>query len=414
VVCGFGSLQLWHNLGDGTFAEVAAEYGLLSGDWNVTVAAGDFKRDGFVDLYIVTYANWKPDLKQLCKNDQGLRDICGPTLYPGTRDRMFENTGAGFQDTSEASHLVPKNRGLGIVTADIDDDGFLDAMVVNDVEENQLYFGDSSGVFTECGVLSGVAYSNTGEREGSMGIDLGDFDRDGRPDLWYTNYTQQDNSLLKNFSDRGFLHSADTVGLSGVSRPWVGFGTGFADFDCDGWEDLFVINGHVAYERRDSPYYQPPQLFRNEQGQRFVDVSSQGGPYFSLRWSGRGAAETDWNDDGAIDLIVVHQNDPVAVLTNLHTAKHWIRVNLVGTTSDRSAVGAKVTVEAGDRTNTRWKCGGGNYLSHSDSRQLFILPEERPADVTVKWLGGRTEVFANLIPESTHTLIEGRGQHVTP
>ena len=414
VVSGYGDIQLWHNLGDGVFTEVADGYGLRSHDWNVSAAAGDFNRDGLVDLYILTYANWTPSLTQLCKNDQGLRDICGPTLYPGTRDHLFENTGTGFRDVTDTAHLVPKNRGLGVVTADIDDDGFLDVVVVNDEEENQLYYGDATGAFTENGVLAGIAYSNTGEREGSMGIDLGDFDADGRPDLWYTNYTQQDNSLLKNYADRGFLHSADSMGLSGVSRPWVGFGTGFADFDCDGWDDLFVINGHVAYERRDSPYYQPPQLFRNEQGQRFTDVSGEGGPYFSARWSGRGSAKVDWNDDGAPDLIVVHQNDPVAVLTNRHKSDHWISVKLIGTASERSAVGATATVETNGRMNTRWKYSGGNYLSHSDTRLLFVLHNEQPSDVVVKWLGGATEVFSKLSPQVTHTLIEGRGQDVAP
>jgi hypothetical protein len=413
-VAGFEGVQLWHNSGDGTFVDVAATLGIEARGWNVSAAAGDFNRDGLVDIYLLTYADWKPDANQKCMNDQGLRDICGPTLYPGSRDHLFENTGTGFHDVTERVQLVPANRGLGLVTADIDENGFLDMIVVNDVQENQLYLGDESGVFHETGVLAGVAYSNTGEREGSMGVDLGDFDADGRPDLWYTNYTQQDNSLLKNLSGRGFVHSADVAGLSGVSRPWVGFGTGFADFDGDGWEDLFVANGHVAYERRDSPYFQPPQFFRNQQGERFVELKSEGGAYFDSTWSGRGAAKGDLNDDGALDLVIVHQNEPAAVLMNRHQIQNWVSVILVGTGSDRNSIGAVASVADSGRILKRWVLGGGSYLSHSDSRLYFALSQSEPADVTVTWLGGTEEKFVGLKPGMTHTLVEGRGQHVAP
>ena len=391
LVVGFTGVKFYCNQGDGSFQEMANAMGLRSTAWNVSAAAGDLNRDGLVDLYVVTYADSPLDAARTCMNDQGLRDICGPTLFPGTQDVMFENTGEGFIDVTSRVGLVPKNRGLGIVIADLDANGFLDVFVANDVEENQLYFGEESGVFTENGILSGVAYSNSGEREASMGVDVGDFDGDGRPDLWYANYAQQDNSLLRNFGNRGFLHSADVMGLGGVSRPWVGFGTEFADFDGDGWDDLYVVNGHVTYERRDSPYYQPPQLFRNINGSNFVDVSSQGGPYFKSTWSARGSATWDWNNDGSLDLVVVHQNEPAVVLTNRHIQSNWISVELVGTKSDRNAIGSYVMIDVDGRTITRWKHSGGSYLSHSDPRLLFGLSVAEPIRATValdRWLNG--------------------------
>ncbi len=414
LVAGYRGIRLWRNWGDGTFQECAAELGLVNDAWNVTAAAADYDRDGLIDIYLLTYAEWMPDTNRKCLNDQQLRDICGPTSFPGARDALFRNTGSGFTDVRDQVGLAPGNRGLGLVAADFDGNGYIDFAVVNDVEENQLYLNDSESRFREEAVLWGIAYSNTGEREGSMGIDLGDYDNDGFPDLWYTNYAQQDNSLMHNAAGSGFVHSASLVGLAGVSRQWVGFGTLLTDFDGDGWEDIFVANGHVAYERRDSPYYQPPQLFRNDHGRRFVEVTRDGGPYFDGTWSGRGALKTDVNEDGAWDLVVVHQNEPAVLLRNRRPPKSWIRLDLVGTNSDRNAMGAVLSIRQGEQIMKRWKPGGGSYLSHSDPRLLFPLVDDAPVDVTVVWLGRQTEVFPQLPTQRTHILVEGRSSHVVP
>jgi hypothetical protein len=412
LLAGFGGMHLWRNQGDGTFAEVTKQQGLQHDSWNVSAAVGDFDRDGLPDLYLLTYADWQPDPRRRCLNDRGLRDICGPTMFKGVSDAVFRNTGSGFEDITQRMGLVPHNRGLGVVVADLDIDGFLDVVVVNDVEENLLYRGTDLGTFRESGLLAGIAYSNSGQREGSMGVDIGDFDGDGSADLWYTNYSQQDNSLLKNVGRSGFLHQADLFGLSGVSRPWVGFGTLLADFNGDGWDDIFITNGHVAYERRDSPYFQPPQLFKNDSGKRFFEATDQGGNYFDLTWSGRGALQMDYNNDGANDVVVVHQNDPVALLRNQHRVANWIRLDLVGTTVERQAIGAVATIVQADRKLHRWKYSGGSYLSHSDARLLFSLHESAPVDVAVTWPGGRVENFVGLQTNMTHVLIEGAAEHV--
>ncbi len=411
-VAGYRACRLYRNGQDGTFADVTQAAGLdVCQGWNITAAWTDIDRDGWLDLYVLTYAKCEPDHTRKGPNDQGLRDVLPPWLFPGDSDRLLRNRGDGtFEDITRAAGLVAGNRGLGVVTADVDEDGWQDIYVVNDIEENQLYMGGPELPFTNEAVLAGVAFSASGEREGSMGVDVGDFNGDGLADLWYTNYTNQDNSLLRNMDRTGFLNVNDVTGVLGQSRLWVGFGTGFADFDHDGWLDLFVLNGHVAYDRLDSPYFQPAQLFRNDAGRRYVEITDQGGPYFSVPHAGRGAAVGDLDNDGAPDLVVVHQNDPVQLLRNRNAAKHWLSMELRGTKSNLDAIGAKVAARCGDRTLTRWVRGGGGYLSAFDPRVLLSLPDDSPVDVTITWPTGTTEVFSQLTPGQTHVVTEGQGQ----
>jgi hypothetical protein len=414
-IAGFGGCRLYRNEEGKRFVDVTDKSGLICKSWNVTGAWLDYDRDGWLDLYVVTYADWQPDDKRLCANDKGLRDVCGPTLFKGNRDHLFRNQGDGtFADVTDKAGLVERNRGLGVVTSDFNDDGWMDIYVVNDVQENQLYLGGERLPFSEEGIAKGVAYSASGERDGSMGVDIGDFDNDGLADIFYTNYTHQDNSLMKRLPGGGFLNISDISGVIGTSRLWVGFGTGFADFDNDGWSDLFVINGHVAYDRRDSPYFQPAQLFANIKGKKIEDISDRGGPYFDVRHAGRGASVCDLDNDGSLDLVVVHQHDPVVILRNRNPNKNWVRVSLRGTKSNTDAVGAKVTLNQNDRILTRWQRGGGGYLAYFDPRHLFPLSEAKPVEVTVRWPTGKSEVFVDLKPSQTHELVEGSGRTIMP
>jgi enediyne biosynthesis protein E4 len=291
---GFRAASCSATISKGGFEDVTEAAGLRIERWGVTGAWVDIDNDGWLDLYVITYCDWLPDHRRRCMNDQQLRDICGPSMFPGARDYLWRNRATGRSRISPTGQGSNRSRALGVVVADFDEDGWMDIYVANDVQENHLYRGGPKFPLESVGLMAGVAFSDHGERQGSMGVDVGDFDGDGRIDIWYTNYSNQDNSLMRNVDAMGFIGAGSVSGMFGISRVWVGFGTGFADFDSDGWADLFVANGHVAYERLDSPYYQPAQLFRNEAGQRFVDVSDQGGPYFSVPHVGRGAASATW------------------------------------------------------------------------------------------------------------------------
>jgi hypothetical protein len=414
LVTGFGGCQLWHNDRGRRFENVTESAGLTADDWSASAAWADFDRDGWLDLYVTNYAAWKPGKPEICLHDKlggKYRDTCAPTMYGGQRDRLWRNRRDGtFEDVSERAGLLPAMRGLGVVAGDFDADGWIDFFVVNDVHENQLYWGAAQLPLHEGAVLAGLAFSPSGEREGSMGVDLADFNGDGKADLFYTNFAGQDNSLLLATGKRGYSNVTSRWGLSGPSRRWVGFGTIAADFDLDGRPDLFVANGHVLYESPSAPYRQPAQIFRNDAGARMVEVSEQGGSYFSVPHVGRGVAVGDLDNDGAPDLVIVHQNDPVTLLRNLHSSPRILKLTLKGTTSNPEAIGSSVSVRQADRLWVQWVRGGGSYLSHSDVRLQFALPTSEPAKITVTWPSGDTEDFSATTLETSHQLTEGTGR----
>lgn len=410
LVTGFGSVRLYRNQGDGTFRDITAESGLNCDRWQTGATWADVDRDGNLDLFVVTYVDWKPRLGEQCVNTDKIRDVCGPSRYLGQPDYLWHNRGDGrFEDISESSGVALPGRGFSAVAIDVNGDGWQDFFVANDVQENYLFLGDRSGHFQEAGVLWGCAYSSTGHAQGSMGAAATDVNGDGWPDLWVTNFTEEDNALYLNEGGTGFTDSSVAVGLAGVSWKWVGFGTGFADFDHDGWLDLVIANGHVQYSSKGAPYRQPAQLFRNQGGGRFAESSSSGGSYFRDVHPGRGLAIGDFNDDGAADFVVVHQNEPATLLQNRRQTRCWARLLLCGTTSNRDGFGAKVTFNIDGRQTTRWVQSGSGYLSTFDPRVLLALPNNQNVTVNVLWPSGMEEEFPNLTQRQTHVLREGRG-----
>jgi hypothetical protein len=410
-VTGYPHCAFYCNQGDGTFREMSDSETVADVGLHAASAWGDFDGDGLPDVFVSGYVTFDLREDRNCGEDlRGIRDICGIWQYPPAPDRIYRNLGDGrFLETTSIAGLRADGKGLGAVAADINGDQALDLYVANDFTANFLYLGDGRGAFRERGLESGAALDENGAPQGSMGVDFGDYDGDGRGDLFVTNYQLEDNILYRNQGD-GLFSVAAHAGLEGVCRPYVGFGTGWVDFDSDGWQDLFVLNGHVMYHTGQSSYEQPQFLFQNVGGTRFENRSADGGPYFSIRHVARGGAVGDLNNDGTPDLVVVHQNAPVSFLRNQKIPTRWVSLCLHGINSDPFGVGAVVTARFLERELVRYVRSGAGYLSHFDRRILIPVDENQPAACTVRWLNGRQEIFQNLLPGQTHHLIEGHGE----
>lgn len=411
-VCCYGRSRFFHNMGDGCFEDETETCGLKIEGWRTAAVWADVDHDGFSDLYAAGYVRWSPEKDILCRYWQGKRDVCSPRRFPAEDDVLFRNRGDGtFEDFTKTAGLKPGGTGLGVVAADVNADGWIDLYVANDETNNLLYLGGPDGKLREVGEMAGVATNEYGMHDGSMGLDIGDLDGNGLPEIWMTNFQSEDNVLFRNMGNNMFSPGTTAMRLAGRSRPHVGFGTGLVDFDGDGMLDIYVANGHVFYHVGILPYQQPAQLFRNREGKRFDDISQKGGVYFRTPHVGRGAAAGDLDNDGAPDLVFVHQNEPVEVLRNNRTASRFVRVALRGRKCSRDAVGAVLSWNSGGRTITRHVRGGAGYFSHSDQRLIVPLAGSESVDVNVVWPGGGREVFRNLRSGRDFILVQGRGEY---
>jgi hypothetical protein len=414
LVCAYGRTRLFVNLGDGTFEELGAECGLPTEGFNTAAAFGDFDRDGLPDLMTVRYTDWSPETDVICHGGvEQARDLCGPTSYPTTPCILLRNDGAGgFEDWSERLGKQFGVHGLGVAAADLNLDGWVDFFVSSDAMPNQLYLGGPNGL-VEQGVSAGVAYGEWGQPEANMGIEIGDYNGDGLPDIFITHFENEDNALYRNLGNGLWVHSTVAAGLSGTLRTRVGFGTAMADFDHDGWQDIFVLNGNTIYTTAETPYEQAPQLFRNLGGKRFADISSQGGPYFDEKHSGRGNLLGDIDNDGGFDMATASMNDPVRLLRGRQTPENYVRVRLAATKGERDGTGARLVSKFAGRELTRFAVRGAGYFSQFDTRVAFPLDAAADeAEVTVLWPGRGAEVFRGLAPRQTHCLVEGRGEAI--
>ena len=405
VTC-YGRNCLLLNQGDGTFLDATLEAGLRSvPTWNTAAALGDVNRDGELDLYVTGYVDWVPSATRYS-------EVPPPQDFHPAGDHLFLNSGDGrFVEFSKEAGIRKDGMGLGVIAADVNEDQRIDFYVANDVVENHLYLGTDGVPLREVGALSGVAFNELGSPEGSMGVDCGDVNGDGRVDLFVTNYEMEDNSLYLNQGEGQFQHATAAFRLAGVSRPQVKFGTGLRDFDGDGWLDLFVVSGHVRYQAGRQPFLQPPTLCRNDQGQGFVDITKSGGTWFRAGHAARGTATGDLDGDGGLDLVVSSLTEPVTVLHNRMPASNWVRTRLVGTRSPRTPIGSRVSLTVFGRECVRMVTSGSGYMSHSeDSLLMAIEPNRVAVDITVTWPSGLIEVFAGLPVMRESVLVEGRGQ----
>jgi hypothetical protein len=410
LLSGWRRVALYHNESDGQggrrFKDVTSAMGLDRGiGWATSAAFADLDGDGWSDLYVCQYADWSFDNHPTCSYDGRTPDICPPTIFRGLPHKVFRNQkGQRFDDVSREAGLHPggdkTSYGLGVVVVDLDGDGKPEIYVANDSAPNFLYRNEStpgSIRLREVGMAAGVAVDGGGRPTGSMGVDVGDPEGTGRPALWVTNFENEVHAVYRNESSNGrlrFAFASESAGVAAIGKKFVGWGTGFADFDRDGHEDLIVAHGHAVRHPIGAPRRQQPVLLMNDGG-RFIDRSSTAGPYFLEPHPGRGVILADFDNDGRTDAVITHVNEPAVVLRNVSRPNHhWIGIEWAPS-SQRSLVGAKVEMNAGGRTQTRFCKGGGSYASSGDPRILFGLGRIGTVDsITITW------------PDGTHTDLE--------
>lgn len=412
LVTGYHGLLLYHNRGDGTFAECSRAAGLDPGFWNTGAAWGDVNGDGILDLYVVQYVDWSFENHPYCPAAVGGgRDVCPPGEFAGLPDRLFLGNGDGtFREVSQERGLRRDGKGLAVLMGDVDVDGDTDIYVANDTTRNFLYRNEGDGQFHEVGIPSGTALSASAEADGSMGVDLGDFNGDGLPDLWVANFEDQSFALYRNEGNCMFQHVSDATGLAALGQVYVGWGTAFFDADCDGDRDVFAVNGHVMHGSRNAPFRQRPLLLENRPGRRFVNAASQAGEYFQAAHMARGAAVGDLDNDGDLDLAIAHTNERVALLSNeTPTPGHWIKLRLIGTRSHRDAVGARIRLIDGGTERTRQRKGGTSYLSSHAATVFCGLGSKATVDrVEIRWPSGTVQQLKNVRSGQTRVVREPR------
>lgn len=415
-LCQYGSNVLYQNRGkEGgyTFTEVTEAAGVGDPRFSTGAVFVDYDRDGDLDLYVTNYCveDFSPDP---CRKN-GVPRYCPPSHYKAEGDSLFRNRGDGsFDDVTESAGIGEGlGRGLGVMASDLDDDGWLDLYVANDGTENFLWHNQKDGTFKNVGLEVGLALNADGDEQGSMGVDSADFNRDAKFDVFVTNYQKQLNALYRADAPRTYLDVAMTQGLGETSLPMVGWGTGFFDYDNDGWLDLFVANGHledtIAGYDQSSTYQQQNQLFRNAGDGVMVEVSDEAGEGLKEVLSSRGAAFGDIDNDGDVDIVVCNSRDRPSLLVNEGTKGNWIILDLRGK-KNRFAVGARVRVTAGSVSQIAEVHAGSGYVSQHDLRLHFGLGTSRVVDsVEVRWTEGHREVFAGLEAGRIHTITEGKG-----
>ena len=411
LVTTYEGVILYRNEGGSRFVDVTEEAGLAAPGWSTAAAWADVDGDGRLDLYVARYVDWSPAHHPECRyQSSGRVDVCSPSAFNALSDALYRNAGDGtFVDVTRTAGILEGGKGLGVVAADLDGDLDVDLYVTNDTTPNALYRNRGDGTFDEVGQLSGAALSAEGVANGSMGVAVVDADDDGDLDLWVSNYEGETNELYRNDGDLWFVPVGMSTGLGARSRPLVGWGTCWADFENDGRPECLVVNGHLMHHLPGSPMPQPALLFRREGDSGRFGTVDGAGPYFNGLHQARGCAVGDLDLDGDPDLVIVHQNGPPALLRNDPTVRgSALRLRLEGVRSNRSAVGAAVTVTAGGRSQLRQVIGGGSYLSQSEARLLVGLGQAERADrVEVRWPSGAVDVHRNVPAGTSWLLREG-------
>ena len=413
----YGRSILFHNNGDGTFSDVTEKAGVAAPGWSSSAVWFDYDNDGLLDLFVCQFAHFSKEENKPCGvHEDGRRHYCIPKIYQPMPSWLFRNNGNGtFTDVSKSagisSHL---GKAWGVVASDVNNDGWMDLFVANDTTANFLFVNDGKGKFTETGTEAGVAYSSNGLPRSGMGVDSADFNDDGWQDLFVANLDREDFAIYRNNRDGTFDDLAIPMGIAKATRSMSGWGLKFFDYDNDGNLDLFFANGNpddlITALHGESSYEEPLVLFRNT-GKSFDNVSAQSGPLFALPMSSRGLAIGDFDNDGAVDVLIsVNNGAPRLLRNNAGRRNRWLGVNLIGKKSNPDAVGAALTYQAGDLKRRRVKVGGGSFLSSHDPRIVLGLAQHEKLDwLEVKWPqpSGLLQRFTDLPVNRYITIVEG-------
>jgi hypothetical protein len=415
----FGKNVLYHNNGNGTFTDVSEKSGVAGNGkrWNTGCAFVDYDRDGHLDLFVANYIDL--DLKTAPVPEsgpclyKGIMVACGPPGLNGGKNILYHNNGDGtFTDVSErAGILKPGGRyGLGVISADFDNDGWPDIYVACDQTPSLLFHNNHDGTFEECGVEAGVAYNFDGQLQSGMGVAVADFDGNGLLDIAKTNFSGDLPSLYRNENGKFFSDVSMRAGLA--ANHLLGWGIAFVDFDEDGWKDLILANGHIYPEvdraSLGDKYRQKTLIYRNLGNGRFADVTAQAGPALASLRPCRGLAVGDLDGDGSPEVVIVNMNEAPSLLKNTGERGHAVRIRLIGTKSNRSAIGARVEVTAGGRTQMDEVRSGDSYLSQNDLTLHFGLGGVSAVDrIRVRWPSGVVQEWEQVSAGETVTLTEG-------
>lgn len=424
-VCQWGKNVLYKNNGDGTFSDVTKKAGVGALDDGASFHTGaawlDYDGDGRLDLFACGYVRFRLNGLRYCKLATGVLSNCPPQIYDGAPSILFHNKGDGtFANvTKKAGVFFPKGKALSALTGDVDGDGRTDLIVGNDGEEAWLLHNKGDGTFTNQATLAGIAFGQDGATMAAMGIDLGDFLNEGRPGFFVADFSKRPDHLWRNLGANTFLEVSAPSRVGDLGFPYLGFGAGFLDYDNDGWLDIFIANGHVYPEidtdgAGDERYQQRNQLFHNQRDGTYRETTDQAGPAFALKHAGRGAAFGDVDNDGRVD-VLVSNNDGLPVLVqseNGASVGHFVSFRLVGTRSNRDAIGARVWVTAAGPgappRQMRDIKSGGSYLSSSDLRAHFGLgPATQISHVEVRWPSGVKQSWKALPADRFYVLREG-------
>lgn len=426
-VTGYNGNVLYHNLGGCKFEDVTEKAGVAGGGFCSGAAWADYDRDGHLDLFVSRYVrtdlNHLPTAENPSKNffHKGL-PVENPWTMDGESDLLFHSRGDGtFEQVAQKAGVDDPQSlfGLGVVWGDFDNSGWPSLVVANDTGPNYLYRNKHDGTFEEIGLLSGVALGPEGNEVGNMGVDMGDFDRDGKLDLVVTNYADQPKGLFLNQGAQGFSNITYSAKVAQPSLPYVSWGTGFVDFDNDGLPDLVIASGHiypgVDTVNKNVGYHQPLLLFHNKGDRTFDEIANLAGLNAGPMQARRGIAFGDINNDGRIDMVIFNVGAPPSLFLNdSKNSNHRVMFKLTGTKSNREAVGARITLTSATRSQIEETKAGSSYLSTSDPRLHFGLGADTLVDrIEIRWPNGTVESLKGLPADAIYTIVEGQGITVT-